>query len=36
VRKTFFWTYWGSAIGGAWMMIVGSVLAAWAGPTPYR
>jgi nucleobase:cation symporter-1, NCS1 family len=32
VRKTFYWTYWGSAIGGAWMMIVGSVLAAWAGP----
>jgi NCS1 nucleoside transporter family len=31
VRKTFLWTYWGSAIGGAWMMIVGSVLAAWAG-----
>jgi nucleobase:cation symporter-1, NCS1 family len=31
VRKTFFWTYWGSAIGGAWMMIVGAVLAAWAG-----
>ena len=31
VRKTFFWTYWGSALGGAWMMIVGSVLAAWAG-----
>jgi purine-cytosine permease-like protein len=31
VRKTFYWTYWGSAIGGAWMMIVGSVLAAWAG-----
>jgi NCS1 nucleoside transporter family len=31
VRKTFFWTYWGSAIGGGWMMIVGSVLAAWAG-----
>jgi NCS1 family nucleobase:cation symporter-1 len=31
VRKTFSWTYWGSAIGGAWMMIVGSVLAAWAG-----
>src|SRR6202030_837401 len=29
VRKTFYWTYWGSAIGGAWMMIVGSVLAAW-------
>ncbi len=31
VRRTFYWTYWGSAIGGAWMMIVGSVLAAWAG-----
>ena len=31
VRTTFFWTYWGSAIGGAWMMIVGAVLAAWAG-----
>ena len=31
VRKTFFWTYWGSAIGGAWMMIVGAILAAWAG-----
>ena len=31
VRKTFFWTYWGSAIGGGWLMVVGSVLAAWAG-----
>jgi NCS1 nucleoside transporter family len=31
VRKTFYWTYGGSALGGAWMMIVGSVLAAWAG-----
>ncbi len=31
VRKTFYWTYWGSAIGGAWMMIVGSVLVAWVG-----
>jgi purine-cytosine permease-like protein len=31
VRKTFYWTYWGSAIGGAWMMIVGATLAAWAG-----
>jgi nucleobase:cation symporter-1, NCS1 family len=31
VRKTFYWTYWGSALGGAWMMAVGSVLAAWAG-----
>jgi nucleobase:cation symporter-1, NCS1 family len=31
VRKTFLWTYWGSAIGGAWMMVVGTILAAWAG-----
>jgi purine-cytosine permease-like protein len=31
VRKTFLWPYGGSAIGGAWMMIVGAVLAAWAG-----
>jgi NCS1 family nucleobase:cation symporter-1 len=31
VRKTFYWTFAGSAIGGAWLMIVGSVLAAWAG-----
>ncbi|MBE7186915.1 cytosine permease [Jatrophihabitans endophyticus] len=31
VRKTFYWTYWGSAIGGAWMMIAGSVLVAWVG-----
>ncbi|HEX4833516.1 MAG TPA: cytosine permease [Trebonia sp.] len=31
VRKTFLWTYFGSAIGGAWMMIVGTILAAWAG-----
>ncbi|HEY2271333.1 MAG TPA: cytosine permease, partial [Jatrophihabitantaceae bacterium] len=31
VRKTFYWTFWGSALGGGWMMIVGSVLAAWAG-----
>jgi nucleobase:cation symporter-1, NCS1 family len=31
VRKTFYWTYWGSAIGGGWMMIIGAVLAAWAG-----
>jgi NCS1 family nucleobase:cation symporter-1 len=32
VRKTFFWTYWGSALGGGWLMIVGSVLVAWAAP----
>jgi len=31
VRRTFQWTYWGSAIGGGWMMILGAVLAAWAG-----
>jgi NCS1 nucleoside transporter family len=31
VRKTFLWTYWGSAIGGAWLMVLGSLLAAWAG-----
>jgi NCS1 family nucleobase:cation symporter-1 len=31
VRKTFYWTFWGSALGGAWLMIVGSVLVAWAG-----
>jgi purine-cytosine permease-like protein len=31
VRKTFYWTYCGSALGGAWMMIVGSVLVAWVG-----
>lgn len=31
VRKTFLWTYLGSAVGGAWMMIVGTILAAWAG-----
>jgi NCS1 family nucleobase:cation symporter-1 len=32
VRKTFYWTYWGSALGGAWLMIAGSVLVAWIGP----
>jgi NCS1 family nucleobase:cation symporter-1 len=31
VRKTFYWTYWGSALGAAWMMAVGTALAAWAG-----
>jgi nucleobase:cation symporter-1, NCS1 family len=31
IRKTFLWTYFGSAIGGAWMMIAGTILAAWAG-----
>jgi purine-cytosine permease-like protein len=31
VRKTFLWTYLGLAIGGAWMMIARTILAAWAG-----
>ena len=35
VRKTFMWTYWGSALGGAWMMIVGVFLAAWATPAKF-
>jgi NCS1 family nucleobase:cation symporter-1 len=33
VRKTFYWTYWGSALGGAWLMLVGALLAGWAGTT---
>ena len=31
VRKTFYWTFAGSALGGAWLMIAGSVLVAWVG-----
>ncbi|MFG5717627.1 purine-cytosine permease family protein [Streptomyces murinus] len=31
VRKTFYWTYFGSALGGIWMMVLGTLLAAWAG-----
>jgi NCS1 family nucleobase:cation symporter-1 len=31
VRKTFYWTYWGSALGGAWLMVLGALLAGWAG-----
>jgi NCS1 family nucleobase:cation symporter-1 len=31
VRKTFYWTFWGSALGGAWMMAIGTFLAAWVG-----
>lgn len=31
VRKTFYWTYAGSALGGIWLMVLGSLLAAWAG-----
>lgn len=32
VRKTFYWTYGGSALGGAWLMMLGTLLAAWAAP----
>ncbi len=31
VRKTFIWTYWGSALGAIWLMCLGAALAAWAG-----
>ncbi|WP_225849491.1 cytosine permease [Streptomyces sp. HPF1205] len=31
VRKTFYWTYAGSAVGGIWLMTLGAALAAWAG-----
>ncbi|MFI6492511.1 purine-cytosine permease family protein [Streptomyces sp. NPDC050564] len=31
VRKTFYWTYFGSALGGIWLMMLGALLAAWAG-----
>ncbi|MEU0971247.1 cytosine permease [Streptomyces sp. NPDC005917] len=31
VRKTFYWTYFGSALGGIWLMGLGTLLAAWAG-----
>ena len=31
VRKTFYWTYCGSALGAVWLMCLGSLLAAWAG-----
>lgn len=31
VRKTFYWTFGGSAVGGAWMMIIGATLVAWKG-----
>jgi len=32
VRKTFYWTYWGSALGAIWLMCLGTILAA-AGKT---
>ncbi|MEV6737123.1 cytosine permease [Streptomyces sp. NPDC051104] len=31
VRRTFYWTYFGSALGGIWLMVLGTLLAAWAG-----
>jgi NCS1 family nucleobase:cation symporter-1 len=31
IRKTFFWTYGGSALGAIWLMCLGAALAAWAG-----
>jgi nucleobase:cation symporter-1, NCS1 family len=31
VRRTVFWTYWGSALGAIWLMCLGAALAAWAG-----
>ncbi|WP_405827523.1 purine-cytosine permease family protein [Streptomyces sp. NBC_01176] len=31
VRKTFYWTYFGSALGGIWLMTLGALLAGWAG-----
>jgi NCS1 family nucleobase:cation symporter-1 len=31
IRKTFLWTYGGSALGAIWPMCLGAALAAWAG-----
>ena len=31
VRKTFWWTYWGSGLGAAWLMGLGALLATAAG-----
>jgi purine-cytosine permease-like protein len=31
IRRTFWWTYGGSGLGAAWIMFIGSALAAWAG-----
>jgi NCS1 family nucleobase:cation symporter-1 len=31
VRRTFWWTYWGSGLGAAWLMGLGALLAAAAG-----
>jgi purine-cytosine permease-like protein len=31
VKRTFWWTYWGSGLGAIWLMGLGALLAAWAG-----
>jgi len=31
VRRTFLWTFWGSALGGIWLMALGALLASSAG-----
>src|SRR6195952_4632195 len=31
VRRTFQWTFWGSALGGIWMMVLGAYIAAAVG-----
>ena len=31
IRESFFWTFWGAFIGGAWMMLVGAFVAAAFG-----
>jgi NCS1 family nucleobase:cation symporter-1 len=31
IKRTFLWTYAGSALGGIWLMCLGAALAAWAG-----
>ena len=36
VRKTFYWTYGGSALGAVWIMCIGAALAAWAGNGVHR
>src|ERR687884_734073 len=35
VRKTFWWTYWGSGLGAAWLMGLGALLASSAGKAFY-
>src|ERR1700712_3068766 len=31
IKRTFLWTYAGSALGGIWLMCLGAALASWAG-----